>query len=277
MPFASCAEPYRLIDFAACFPPDDPPSSPYLRLHSIGHFDADSTYLVRRHHLPQWLFGYTLSGCGQVIYQGARATIPQGSALLIDCSAPHTYASLGGQWEFLWLHFTGSVADALAAEVNRRRGLAFPASADCAGLWQATRELAVRTDAAGLAGISAQVYRLLCTLLIEQPIDERIAAAQAYVQRHYAAPITIEDLARAACLSPYHFHRRFKAETGCTPHRYLCRYRIARAQELLVATDLPIARIAAAVGFATVSYFSAAFKELSGCTPRSYRQNVGVV
>jgi AraC-like DNA-binding protein len=61
--------------------------------------------------------------------------------------------------------------------------------------------------------------------------------------------------------------------TGTTPHRYVLRARIERAQELLRMTGLSVAEIAAAVGFAGQSHFCTAFSRETGVTPTRYRRH----
>ena len=71
--------------------------------------------------------------------------------------------------------------------------------------------------------------------------------------------------------SSFHFIRAFRAATGHTPHQYVRSRRIARAQELLVTTPLPVTEICEAVGFQSLGSFSAIFRRLSGESPTEYR------
>lgn len=84
--------------------------------------------------------------------------------------------------------------------------------------------------------MSAAVYQLLSLFLLPRGMDERIEQAAAYMQEHCAEPLPVEALARLACMSPYHFQRRFKEETGLTVHQYLNRQRVGRAKQLLLST-----------------------------------------
>lgn len=94
---------------------------------------------------------------------------------------------------------------------------------------------------------------------------------RAYIDRHFAKPLTIARLARRAKLSPYHFIRVFRAETGQTPHQYLRTRRIDRARHLLATTPLPVTDICEAVGFQSLGSFSSTFRRLTGETPAAYR------
>lgn len=83
--------------------------------------------------------------------------------------------------------------------------------------------------------------------------------------------ISVEAMAREAALSTAHFGRVFAAAFGETPHQYLIKRRIERAQQLLAGTGLSIAEIALQTGFSSQSHFSDAFRRAIGISPRRYR------
>lgn len=95
-----------------------------------------------------------------------------------------------------------------------------------------------------------------------------------FVEAHIDEPMRLEQLAAAVAVSPFHFHRQFKSSTGLTPHQYIVRVRMERAKALLSGSDLPLAEVAAQVGFADQSYFTSAFRRTTSLTPRSYRNAV---
>ena len=68
-----------------------------------------------------------------------------------------------------------------------------------------------------------------------------------WMQAHLDQPLTVEDLAARAAMSPRTFARRFKAATGTTPHRWLLDQRLQLAEELLETTALPVEVVAARV------------------------------
>jgi len=92
-----------------------------------------------------------------------------------------------------------------------------------------------------------------------------------YIDNNLAADITIEGIAGAVAMSPYHFARLFKESTGDSPHQYVIRLRVERAKSLLRATDLPITEVAQRVGYANAGHFSSAFHRCIGFTPTQYR------
>jgi AraC family transcriptional regulator len=76
----------------------------------------------------------------------------------------------------------------------------------------------------------------------------------------------LADAAAVACLSPYHFHRSFKAAFGETPHEYTSKRRLAHADRLL-ATAMPATEVAAAVGYDSYSAFYAAYQQCHAASP----------
>jgi AraC family transcriptional regulator len=101
---------------------------------------------------------------------------------------------------------------------------------------------------------------------------DHIVAAMAHIEACAFDELRLSDLAGATGLSPFHFLRLFKRETGVTPHRFLLWTRIRRAIDLLRDTRRPITAIAFEVGFGDHSNFVNAFRREVGCSPRQYRQ-----
>ena len=96
--------------------------------------------------------------------------------------------------------------------------------------------------------------------------------ARDLMDRCYASPLRIDDLAREAGFSRYHFIRQFRAAYGETPGAYLSRRRVERAKDLLRTANLTVTEICMVVGFSSVGSFSSRFAELVGTSPSAYRQ-----
>ena len=91
-----------------------------------------------------------------------------------------------------------------------------------------------------------------------------------YVDKHFATNIDFEALANG--LSRTHFARAFEQSVGTTPHDYLTRQRVSKAQEFLVGSDLCLAEIAVACGFGDQSHFTRVFSRVVGTTPGAWRR-----
>jgi AraC-like DNA-binding protein len=95
--------------------------------------------------------------------------------------------------------------------------------------------------------------------------------ARDLMDREYARPLEVAELARAALMSTAHFSRRFRATYGETPYAYLMTRRIERAKELLRRGDMSVTEVCMEVGCTSLGSFSARFTELAGETPTAYR------
>ncbi len=125
--------------------------------------------------------------------------------------------------------------------------------------------------------------RWLCDML-EQLIDAikantrhpnsvQLGRALDYMESHLGGDISRDEVARAAGLSPSHFSHLMRAKTGWTFTELLTRLRIDLASQLLVNSQLDLARIALECGFSDQSYFTRTFRKRSGQTPGDYRRN----
>ena len=101
--------------------------------------------------------------------------------------------------------------------------------------------------------------------------NNRINRVIEMIREYYNRDFSLEDLAREANLSPYHFIRGFKNQTGKTPYDYLINIRIEKAKELM-HLNLNITDICLLCGFNNHSHFTTVFKKKVGVTPSEYRQ-----
>lgn len=96
-----------------------------------------------------------------------------------------------------------------------------------------------------------------------------IRIATAYLSENLDRKITLQEVAREAGLSRYHFLRVFKTHTGISPHRYRIQQRIERAK-LLLKKGVTFSRVALETGFSDQSHFTNKFRKFTGATPRQY-------
>ncbi|OWQ45843.1 hypothetical protein CDL60_18500 [Roseateles noduli] len=101
--------------------------------------------------------------------------------------------------------------------------------------------------------------------------DERARAAAHCIETRSAEALTLDDVADAAGLSPFHLLRVFRQAIGVTPHQYLIRQRLMHALRLLRDTRRPVTDVAYDSGWADLSNFNRAFRREFGCSPRALR------
>lgn len=105
--------------------------------------------------------------------------------------------------------------------------------------------------------------------------DPDITAALRFIREHACQGITVSDVERHVAISRSLFNRRFKQLVGRTPKAEILHTRIERAKQLLIDTQLSIARIATLSGFSVAKYFIAVFNQRVGSTPRAFRNHFG--
>lgn len=101
--------------------------------------------------------------------------------------------------------------------------------------------------------------------------ENRIKMMLTFIQEHIQEKLTVSDISRNAAIGESECLRCFRETLGTTPMRCVAQFRIQRAAELLESTNLKIAEIGALCGFQEMSYFSKAFRDAKGCTPKEYR------
>jgi len=109
----------------------------------------------------------------------------------------------------------------------------------------------------------------------KQSLDElRAKDALSFIEKHYAEPLTLDDIAASIHISNSECCRCFKRCIKLTPFEYLMRYRIYVATSRLLRNDYSsMAELASEVGFNNSSYFNKLFRKYLGCTPTEFKKN----
>jgi AraC family transcriptional regulator len=93
-----------------------------------------------------------------------------------------------------------------------------------------------------------------------------------YIEANLGSNIRAEDLAGIARLSVSHFSRTFRRSFGETPHSYVMRQRMRRAQDIMLRSEHPLSRIALDCGMCDQAHFSRVFRKLVGTNPWAWRR-----
>jgi transcriptional regulator GlxA family with amidase domain len=111
---------------------------------------------------------------------------------------------------------------------------------------------------------------------VDRPLPDGVGAGleatRAWALERLDAPLTVAALAAHAHVSERTFLRRFRAETGTTPLRWLHEHRVAEARRQLEQTDLPVEHVAARCGFGTAVSLRRHFARATRTTPTAYRR-----
>ncbi len=106
----------------------------------------------------------------------------------------------------------------------------------------------------------------------ESERDAEFAMLLDYIEQNLSENFTLDDFAQRTHFDKSYLTSKFKECVGVSPMRYVSHLRIERAKVLLATTDDSITRVARAVGFSSIHYFSRFFKEKIGVSPLEYRQ-----
>lgn len=106
--------------------------------------------------------------------------------------------------------------------------------------------------------------------------DDRLSEVIGWARANLDRPLSVDQLAARALMSPRSFARHFKAATGATPHAWLLGQRLHRAEELLETADLSVEEVARRVGFGTAAALREQFVRRRGVPPRDYRRAFAV-
>lgn len=112
---------------------------------------------------------------------------------------------------------------------------------------------------------------------IERPMPESAASATTESARAWAIeridqPLQLSDLAAHSAMSVRTFTRRFRAEVGLSPDRWLLQQRVEQARHLLELTDVPVEEVAQRAGFGTAASLRQHFNTAMGVAPSAYRR-----
>lgn len=100
----------------------------------------------------------------------------------------------------------------------------------------------------------------------------RLKRAIDFIERNLAEPLRLKDIAAAAGLSPPHFGRSFKHDTGYTPYRYVMMRRVDLSKRLILSSELSLIQVALASGFGSQPSFNASFRKIVGTSPGKWKQ-----
>lgn len=138
---------------------------------------------------------------------------------------------------------------------------------------------------AAVCGYLIQIYVLLCrnemygtnkfrntTSTKQHEYIEKLLATCDYINQHFQEDLSLEQVAKIAGFSKFHFSRLFKEFTNITFHAYLNQRRIMHAETLLLDANMSVLEVAMGSGFTSISTFNRIFKQLKGCSPNDYRK-----
>ena len=228
-----------------------------------------------------FLMHHIITGKGVYICGERQFELAAGDTFLVyPDTTIHYYADKDDPWEYVWVGFSGLEAEGYMAQTDFTPEMPVLRAAGTQELHELMQGIyqSYGTRVWENLSMTASLYELVAHLIQSSKKNEQKKQDEAdyaqlaaeYIVNHYAMPITVEGLAEHLAVSHSSLYRRFVKQFKVSPKRFLIGYRIERACMLLATTDYSVQSISNSVGFEDPFYFSRAFKELKGMSPRQY-------
>lgn len=234
---------------------------------------------------PNYLIHYVLDGKGDYYVNDRKYTIEKNQGFLIRPNELTFYqADQDDPWTYLWIGFDGGKVETYLKYSGLAIGNLTFSCEDNELLKYYVNEM-LRHDKLSyhnelyLEGLLFLFFAALAKSA-EIPYEEDIEfdnlyinKAIEYIQKNYQNPILVTDIANYVSLSRTYLTAIFRQSLHLSPQQFLLKFRITKASELLVNSDLPINAIAHSCGYTDPLAFSKTFKKVTGMSPSSYRNN----
>ena len=252
----------------------------------IGDFWAGPNYYTSRESYSSYLLKVTVSGRGELDYNGQHYFLTPGQFFWIDCQKPQHYRTAHGSddWHIFWVHFYGGNAkayyDAFLTHNNGSVVGFLPNQSRAMNLFDSLLELdPVSPNQMQTDFIAANLLTQLISecVLATMPTGDSgdmpqiIQQVRQFLQASSREKHTLEALGEQFNINPQYLQKQFKRYMGMSPSDYLNFLRMTKAKELLRSTNMSIGDIALSVGIDNFGYFTRLFKQQENMTPKAYR------
>ncbi len=258
-----------------------PLSAPWI---SYSRLTYNTGYLCGMHRHPEWQLTVCLDGLFTFELEQAKINLPEGGWILLspDCfhsSINEVIPSTAQQ--IFFPYFPPDMLPEFADSFNFLRN--YHAEGTCSldecfrldSLFQNRKQKDILHPK---SRENMLVMNFICHVLSSQTRDpegseneRRILQAIIHMDKHFAEPVTLQDIAAIAELSPSHFITLFQKKMKTSPVHYLNNIRLTHAQSLLM-NGATIAEVVEATGFSSPQYFCRFFKKKLGMSPGVYRK-----
>jgi len=248
----------------------------------VAQFEA---YEFSMHAHDNYGVAVILDGATAFRWRGASHIAPAGSVYVMNPGEPHDGRPAGARFVYRTFYPSVALVRRLAVEISDGAPLDPLFGSTVIHDPPMARRMAemhrvLESSAGTLARESAFVDMIACLLKRHAGLKERAAGTgreaimvkrlREYIDAHFAADVSLDDLANQAGRTRYSVLRAFRRNTGMTPHAYLLNRRVEQARRSL-ASGRPLAETAFDCGFCDQSHFTRVFKRHTGVTPGRYR------
>lgn len=233
---------------------------------------------------PNYIIHYIMDGKG--IYQVGekKYKLSKGQGFLIEPEELTFYqADQEEPWSYLWVGVGGTGAKKFIQDIGLNSQQRIFRCADGEKLNEIVMDMMkhTRSTVSDLYYLQGKLYELFSVLtadvVIEELMEENkenryIQEAVTYIRNHYAAGLTVEELAGYLGVNRSYLYTLFKNKLQLSPKEFLTKFRISRAREQLILTEESVENIAVACGYHSTLVFTKNFKQETGMTPTEFRK-----
>lgn len=248
---------------------------------SAGHFYCNNKYHVKRKSFDSILITHVINGVITFVQDNKTFTARKGETVVLDCFQPHEYYA-DDSAEQIWVHINGQNSIAFYKEIIKNEGNIIRVS-DSKHieklLFRIYDNLSSNNKPSEIT-LSLDIYKILAELLNPFHVsknnnasyEDSIQDAKKYIIEHLNENLTVQNISNVIHMSPSHFSRIFKQQTGFSPYDFVLISRLNRAKDYLQKTDMSISQIAYEIGFNSESNFIYFFTKNTGQSPGKFRK-----
>lgn len=221
----------------------------------------------------------TKSGNGCIAIEETEYIATAGTVFLIPRNQKHSYAAMQGEpWEFYFIHYSGSHAQACTRDILQSGANGFAMATKEMDGYIGSLEHKHWQGAEGEIMESTTLCNILFALLKQSAVTQYNHGENAIISEmiQFMETNPERDFSLSNLANQYHYSREsiirlFKSATGMTPYNYWRRFRLKQSCNALLQSNHTISQIAAQAGYACVGSFTNQFKRLFGMSPTEYR------
>ena len=239
---------------------------------------------------PHYIIHFVLKGKGMYQASGQKHYLSAGQGFLIEPGTQTFYqADKDDPWSYLWIGVGGSKAGRYIRDIGLNSEQLIFRSESGEKLKEIVLDILKHTEmtTANLFYLQGRLYDFFFVLARDVVIDSYVGTmkgkeygkesgyikeAMAFIRNEYANGIGVNELAQHLNVSRSYLYTLFMEGLNISPRDFLQKYRITRARELLVLTELSVEAVGTSCGYGTAERFARAFKQEIGMTPTQFRK-----
>ncbi len=245
-------------------------------------FKERQYHITRNDEFAAYQISVCTGGTGKFLCGGREHDVAEGDIFIFSPRVPHEYYPTSNKWQMYFTVFGGEGAEGISEYLRLERSevRSCPDQNTRSKITEICSGLCRSQDAYEKSLLLYRLLGLVSSLakntygaenIERKKIDKKIRPVVAFIEKNYKSPVSLDEMAELIDVSKSYLCRVFKQAYSITPVTFLLNYRISKAKQLLISTDMKVRLLAAECGFNDTSYFCMMFKKSEGMTPEEFR------